>query len=103
MKHADADTFARLDDLLVALRAMPELREPRPGAFSRGGRAFVHFHDDPTGLFADVRLEPDGAFVRVPVTTRVQRREFLGRVRSSLEQRARGAHKPSPEPSKKAP
>jgi hypothetical protein len=85
MKHADATTFARLDDVLIALRAMPDLREPRPGAFSRAGRAFVHFHDDPTGLFADVRLDADGPFLRLPVTSRAQRRDFLARVRSALD------------------
>jgi hypothetical protein len=88
MKHADADTFERLSDVLVALRAMPGLREPRTGTFYRSGRAFVHFHDDPTGLFADVRLEPDSAFVRVPVTTVAQRRTFLASVRTSLAEPA---------------
>jgi hypothetical protein len=85
MKHADAGTFARLDDVLGALRSLPGLREARPGAFSRAGRAFVHFHEDPSGLFADVRLEQDGPFLRVPVTTRAQRRDFLARVRRALE------------------
>lgn len=88
MKHADATTCARLDDVLIALRAMPALREARPGAFSRAGRAFVHFHDDPAGLFADVRLDADGPFLRLPVTTRAQRRDFLARVRSALEPRS---------------
>jgi hypothetical protein len=72
--------------MLTALRAMPGLTEPRTGAFSRTGRAFVHFHDDPAGLFADVRLDPEVGFVRREVTTAAQRRAFLAEVRRALRE-----------------
>jgi hypothetical protein len=85
VKHADTATFERLADVLDALRTMPELREPRPGTFYRKSRAFVHFHDDPTGIFADVRLDPASDFVRVEVTTGPQRRTFLTSVRRALK------------------
>lgn len=84
MKHADAATFERLDDVLRALRGHGELKEVRPGAFYRKGRAFVHFHDDPTGLFADVRLDPASDFTRIEVTTVRQRQRFLAAVRQAL-------------------
>lgn len=84
MKHADAATFARLDDVLAALREHHELKEVRTGAFYRKGRAFVHFHDDPAGLFADVRLNPADDFTRVAVTTEAQRRRFLAAVARAL-------------------
>ncbi len=55
MKHAGAAALARLADLLAALRRRRGLVEKRPGVFYRRGRAFLHFHEDPAGLFADVR------------------------------------------------
>jgi hypothetical protein len=47
------------------LRARIALRETRPGIFYAKGRAFLHFHADRTGLFADLR-EGDG-WRRLPV------------------------------------
>lgn len=84
MRHAGDDALAALDDVLVALRAMPALRERRPGAFSLRSRAFCHFHEDPAGLFVDVRLDPGGGFERLEVTTPAQRRRFLAAVRRAL-------------------
>ena len=56
MKHASPETLHHLAPLLARLRALPGLVERRPGCFYRRGQAFLHFHDDPAGLFADVRL-----------------------------------------------
>jgi hypothetical protein len=55
MKHAGAAAlrpFARQVDLL---RRRAGLMEKKPGIFYRRGRAFLHFHEDPAGLFADLR------------------------------------------------
>lgn len=82
MKHADAATFERIATLLDALRKIPQLRETRPGIFHLKSRAFLHFHDDPSGIFADVRLTDD--FVRLPVTTRAQQTVLLKKVRHYL-------------------
>jgi hypothetical protein len=41
-------------------------------------RAFLHFHDDPSGIFADVRLSED--FTRLAVTTRSQQSDLLERI-----------------------
>lgn len=87
MKHADADALSRLDDLVGKLRALDGLKEVRPGVFYRDRKAFLHFHVDPAGLFADVRLDPDGDFDRVEVTTLAQRRELIGAVREALGSR----------------
>lgn len=65
MKHAGLATLARLDDLLATLRRRPDLVERRPGVFYRRGRAFLHFHEDPLGLFADIR--PGETWDRLPV------------------------------------
>jgi len=65
MKHATAETLAQLTDLLARIRAVPGLVEKRPGVFYRKGRAFLHFHEDPAGLFADVR--PGEEWIRLAV------------------------------------
>lgn len=89
MKHAGPATFARIEPLLEALRSRAVLRERRPGSFELKSRAFLHFHDDPTGVFADVRLKND--FVRMRVTTATEQAELLERIDgllSTLEKRA---------------
>jgi hypothetical protein len=65
VKHAGADVLDRLGELLAGLRARPALREARPGIFYVKGRAFLHFHEDRDGLFADLR--PAGDWLRLPV------------------------------------
>jgi hypothetical protein len=56
MKHAGSLALDQLEPLLAAIRALPGLKEKGRGVFYRGGKAFLHFHEDPAGLFADVRL-----------------------------------------------
>jgi len=59
MKHAGPETFVLLASLLEKLRERPLLKEKSPGVFYLKSRAFLHFHDDPAGQFADVRLSED--------------------------------------------
>ncbi len=66
MKHATVEALAPLTELLAEIRAVPGLVEKRPGVFYRKGRAFLHFHEDPAGLFADVR--PGEEWVRIEVS-----------------------------------
>jgi hypothetical protein len=66
MKHAGPGTLATLAPLLARLRALPGLVERTPGCFYRGARAFLHFHEDPAGTHADVRLDGEG-FTRLRV------------------------------------
>lgn len=47
---------------------IPPLRERKRGSFSRGPRAFLHFHEEAGDLYVDVRL--DSAFSRARVTSR---------------------------------
>jgi hypothetical protein len=82
VRHATPETIAALDDLVAALRGIDGITEKRPGAFSRGSRAFLHFHDDRTGYYADVRFGAD--FERFRVTTRREQQALLSRVRREL-------------------
>jgi hypothetical protein len=72
----------QLEALLIELREVPGLREKSRGTFYRGSRAFLHFHEDPSGLFADVRF--DGDFERASVTTPDQQRSLLRRIRDAF-------------------
>lgn len=82
MKHAGPETLELIEPFLAELRGVPALREKKPGTFYRGSRSFLHFHEDPAGIFVDVRL--DESFERVEVTTEQQQRELLGVIREKL-------------------
>jgi hypothetical protein len=75
MKHATSATLDGLSELLEQIRAMAGLKEKKPGIFYRNSRSFLHFHEDPAGLFADLRVGDD--FNRYPVNTRHQWRRLL--------------------------
>lgn len=86
MKDSTLETLA---PLLGVLRAYPILSEVRPTAFHLDGRDFIHFHEEPEGLFADVGLSKGR--VRMPVSTQAEQAELLGRIEeklSSLESRS---------------
>jgi hypothetical protein len=57
------------------------MKERSRGVFYRGQQAFLHFHEDPAGLLADVRLEQD--FERLRVTSAAEQKELLRRVRAN--------------------
>jgi hypothetical protein len=82
VRHATPDDLDRLEPLLAELRALPQLRERKAGSFSRGSRAFVHFHEDAGDLYADVRL--DERFERIKVTRADDQASFLEQVRAAL-------------------
>jgi hypothetical protein len=82
MKHATPPGLDRLAGLLAALRAMPGLKEKARGVFYARSRAFLHFHEDPAGLFADLR--PAVEWQRLPVNTEAERRLLLQAVTAHL-------------------
>jgi hypothetical protein len=72
-----------LEPVLVQLRALPDLKEKSRGTFYRKSQAFLHFHEDPAGLFADVRL--DGAeFTRMRVNSKAEQRALMTAVKAAL-------------------
>ena len=78
MRHARVEALTRLSSLLEKLRLRPLLKEKSPGVFYLKSRAFLHFHEDAAGLFADVRLSED--FIRLPVTSTSQQAALLKRI-----------------------
>jgi hypothetical protein len=67
MKHAGAAALNRLEELLDAIRALGVLREKSRGVFYFRSKAFLHFHEGPAGLFADVRAADGIEFHRIKV------------------------------------
>jgi len=89
MRHATQEDLDQLEALLAELRALPQLREPKRGYFSRRGRAFLHFHEDAGDLYVDVRL--DSKFQRMKMTSRTDQARFLTRVTETLQSNGRPA------------
>jgi hypothetical protein len=81
MKHAGQQALDILEPLIADLRDVAALRERSRGTFYRGSKAFIHFHEDPAGLFADVRF--DGDFERVRVTSADEQQALVQRVRDT--------------------
>jgi hypothetical protein len=82
MKHAGPAALDSIEPMLVALRALPGLKEKNRGTFYRGSKAFLHFHEDAAGVFADVRLVDD--FERFRVTTKREQKVCFRRVCTTL-------------------
>jgi len=82
VRHATSEDLGHVEALLVELRKLPHLHERKRGCFSRGSRAFLHFHEDASDLYVDVRL--DSKFQRMRVTSRGEQADFLSQVRMAL-------------------
>jgi hypothetical protein len=68
MKHASSAALGGLSELLDRVRQRDGLKEKKFGIFYRKSKAFLHFHEDPAGLFADLSVGAD--FDRYPVNTK---------------------------------
>ena len=76
MKHAGPQALLALEPLLTQVRQrQPALVERKPGTFYRRGQALLHFHEDPAGLFAD--LKQDGGWQRWPLAQPRERAALL--------------------------
>lgn len=75
MKHAGDVALDRLSELLEQVRIREGIKEKSLGIFYRRSKAFLHFHEDPAGLFADLRMGAD--FERYPVNTQKEWKTLL--------------------------
>jgi hypothetical protein len=75
MKHASAAALHGLFDLLNQIRVKKGIREKSLGVFYRKSKPFLHFHEDPAGLFADLSMGE--SFDRYPVNTKKEWRVLL--------------------------
>ncbi len=69
MRHARDQDLDRLEPLIERLRTLPLLKEKKRGIFYLKSKSFLHFHEDPAGLFADIRNQDGSDFDRFKVDT----------------------------------
>jgi hypothetical protein len=82
VRHATSAALDELEPFLERLRAVDGLNEKSRGVFYRRSKAFLHFHEDPSGLHADVRFASD--FERVRVQTSKDQDALLKRIAAHL-------------------
>jgi hypothetical protein len=75
MKRAGRQALAALEPVLHEVRRLGGLIEKKSGIFYRKREAFLHFHEDAAGLFADLKMSGD--YVRFRVSTGAERKAFL--------------------------
>ena len=76
-------TIQKLAPLLRMLRSYEILEEVRETKFHLNGRDFIHFHDEPDGLFADVLLAKGR--IRASVSSRSEQAELMERIHQKLD------------------
>jgi len=81
VRHARDADLDRIEDLLVQIRTLPGLTEKKRGIFYRKSRGFLHFHEDPKGIFADIS-DPDE---RVDVTDAAGQARLMEAARRRLD------------------
>ena len=81
MKHAGHDALTAQEPLL-AERWKQRLTERSRGVFYFRAKAFLHFHENAAGLFADVRLDKD--VTCSPVDSAAQHARLLNIAREHL-------------------
>ena len=85
MKHAGPAALKTLTPLLAEIRreARPGVSERKPGTFYCKGQGLLHFHEDPAGFFADLKI--DGSWQRFPVNHSRETATFLSAWRRTLK------------------
>ena len=78
MRHAGAVALHGLSELLQQIRVREGIKE----IFYRRSKAFLHFHEDPAGLFAD--LSVGAQFERYPVNTKNEWKALLAAIDRAL-------------------
>ena len=83
MKHAGPASLDALEPLLAEIRPRvaidPKIVEKKRGSFYRRGKAWLHFHEDPAGIFVDIRAADGKDFDRLKLDETVEA-EVLARI-----------------------
>jgi hypothetical protein len=84
VRHARPAALDTLEPLLAELRALGGVVEKSRGVFYRRSKSFLHFHEDPKGLFGDMRNAAGDDFDRFDVTEEAGRQSMLAAARERL-------------------
>ena len=85
MRHARDQDLDRIEDLLVQVRALPGLSEKKRGVFYLKSKGFLHFHEDPAGMFADLTGADGKGFNRIDVTKAAGQAALIALARDRLK------------------
>lgn len=85
MHDADTATFEKIEPLLRAVRARPELAEKSPGQFYAEARLFLRFVEDDDAVYADLRWPHGHEFDRFEVSSDIGRRQLLSALGSRFQ------------------
>lgn len=77
------ETLNKLEPLLRFLRSYEVLEETSETRFLLKGRDFIHFHDDPDGLWADARLTKGR--IRLSVASQSEQGELMEMITRKLD------------------
>ena len=88
MKHAGPEALDQLEPILEEIRRLDGIREKKRGSFTCRSGGFLHFHEDPAGFFADLKVGDD--YVRLPVNSKTQTQTFLRRAAAALKSAKNG-------------
>ena len=83
MRHAGDKELDQIEDLLNKIRARKSLKEKKRGVFYKGSSAFLHFHEDSSKLFADLKIGKD--WILIPIMTRKEQNAFLKEIEKLVE------------------
>ncbi len=82
MRHAGTTALMNLSGLLDQIRLRDGLTERKPGIFYRRSKSFLHFHEDPLGMFADLSVGSE--FDRYPVNSKSEWKALLSAIDQAL-------------------
>jgi hypothetical protein len=82
MKHAGPGALDQLEPILVEVRRLDGLKQKKRGSFYSRSGGFLHFHEDPAGFFADLKIGDD--YVRFPINSKTQTQTFLRRAAAAV-------------------
>ena len=85
MRHARDEDLDRIEPLLVRLRQLGVLKERKRGCFYFKSKGFVHFHEDPKGMFADLRQHDSRDDRRLKVDTPAEQDALIAQAQKVLQ------------------
>ena len=77
------ETIDTLSILLNFLKSYEISNEVKPTNFHLNGKGFIHFHDEPDGLWADIFLSKRR--LRMPANTDSEQADVIGTIEPTLE------------------
>jgi len=84
VRHARDGDLDRIEPLLERLRQLGTLKERKRGCFYFKSKGFAHFHEDPKGMFADLRQRDSRDDRRMKVDTPAEQDAFIAQAKKVL-------------------